>query len=86
MRPPSRGLAGSVLAVAFLLGAPALASAQTPVDCSDLQDPAQYSACLDQTNGHEHTGDHHSQHGDEHAQHQSEHARHHNEHHPHGHR
>ncbi|MDA3644435.1 hypothetical protein LZ318_30505 [Saccharopolyspora indica] len=60
MRPPTRGLAGSVLAVALLLGAPALASAQT--DCSTLQDPAQYSACLDQHNRPEHHHDHHHHH------------------------
>lgn len=57
MRPSSRGLAGSVLAIALLLGAPALASAQT--DCSGIQDPAQYSACLDQNHRPEHHHDHH---------------------------
>ncbi|KAA5827057.1 hypothetical protein ABT337_30250 [Saccharopolyspora hirsuta] len=84
MLPPSRGLAGSVLAIALLLGAPALASAQTPVDCSTVQDPAQYPECLGHGH-HDRTGDlqahHRNEHASQHNEHLAEHNRHHNEHH-----
>ncbi|MER7011931.1 hypothetical protein ABT324_10935 [Saccharopolyspora sp. NPDC000359] len=79
MTPPSRGLTGSVLALALLLGAPALASAQAPVDCSTVQDPAQYAECLGQGH-HDRHGNLHEEHRDEHAPQHQHHAGHHHGH------